>query len=328
LLQLLASPSAGAGAGGMTLGNNAGRTVLAFNGPADQTPLAGTSERGPLSVWGTAFGGWGQTFGDFGSGSHDITARNAGMALGAEYHLAEWDATVGTAFSFGDTNWLLENNLGAGHANFQMFGLYGSKRFGSFYTSGALAFAQLETNAARTVSFSGTNVYGARFHAQDMGLRIEFGRRFVDDDGLGITPYAAIQAQTFRTPAYQEITLTGLPQLALGYLQQTTDDVTHELGVQLNSTASLDDGNEIELRVRLGWVHNYSGALSTVASFQSFADTAFTVSGVQPLKDAARVSLAVASVLSNSLSLSARVSSDLSQSGQSYTGNATLAWCW
>ena len=61
----------------------------------------------------------------------------------------------------------------------------------------------------------------ASFNAQSLGARVESGYRFATMFG-GIAPYAAIQAQSFRTPTYSETDVNG-GGFALGYNGRTGD---------------------------------------------------------------------------------------------------------
>lgn len=328
-LQLLASPSASFEDEGMTSASNAQhRTRLAFNGPAEQTPLSSASERGPLSVWGTVLGGWSHTKGDPGGiGSHNTTAANGGLALGLEYDLADSGFAVGAAVSMGEAKWTVATGLGSGRATYQMIGLYSSKHFGAFYASGAVDGAQFVATTDRAVNYHGVNYYRAHFHAQEIGARLEIGRRF-SDGALGITPYAAVQGQQFRTPGYAEAGPTSSPLLALSYAKQTIEDANHELGVQVDQALWSSDPSALRLGARLGWIHDYSGASNRHASFTQFAGTDFKVNGNPIAQDAARVALFASSTLTDELSISARALSELSQDTQSYAGSLSLAYHW
>jgi outer membrane autotransporter protein len=59
----------------------------------------------------------------------------------------------------------------------------------------------------------------AEFNAQSFGGRVEGGYRFGTVYG-GIAPYAAIQAQSFRTPSYSETDVNG-GGFALAYNSRT-----------------------------------------------------------------------------------------------------------
>jgi outer membrane autotransporter protein len=47
------------------------------------------------------------------------------------------------------------------------------------------------------------------FNAQSVGGRVEAGYRYAVQPAIGVTPYGALQAQSFHTPSRSEIDLTG-----------------------------------------------------------------------------------------------------------------------
>ena len=71
---------------------------------------------------------------------------------------------------------------------------------------------------------SGSQGLSADFNANSWGGRVETGYRFAMTNGLGVTPFGAVQAQRFETPAYAERDLTGLAAFALNYAARTTTD--------------------------------------------------------------------------------------------------------
>jgi outer membrane autotransporter protein len=66
---------------------------------------------------------------------------------------------------------------------------------------------------------------------------VEGGYRFATWYG-GVTPYAAIQAQSFRTPSYTETDLTG-GGFALAYNSRTGTDTRSELGARFDRALAL-----------------------------------------------------------------------------------------
>src|SRR5262245_66361771 len=72
----------------------------------------------------------------------------------------------------------------------------------------------------------------ASFNAQSFGGRVEGGYRFMTYYG-GLTPYAAIQSQTFHTPGYTESDLNG-GGFALGFNSRNATDTRSELGCRFD----------------------------------------------------------------------------------------------
>ena len=149
------------------------------------------------TAWGTGFGGSNRTTGDIAvTGSHDLSASTAGFAGGFDYHLSR-DSVVGLALAGGGTNWSLAQGLGGGKSDAFQAGLYGATKYGPAYLAAAFAFANHWMSTDR-IAFADDHLT-AKFNAQSYGGRLEGGYRFATPY-LGITPYAAIQAQSFHTP--------------------------------------------------------------------------------------------------------------------------------
>jgi outer membrane autotransporter protein len=134
-------------------------------------------------------------------GSHDLSATTAGFAGGLDYHLSR-DSVVGFALAGGGTNWGLAQGLGGGKSDAFQAGVYGATRSGQAYVAAAFDFTNHWMSTDR-FAFAGDHLT-ASFNAQSLGARVESGYRFGVALG-GVTPYAAIQAQSFRTPSYSEI---------------------------------------------------------------------------------------------------------------------------
>jgi uncharacterized protein with beta-barrel porin domain len=88
----------------------------------------------------------------------------------------------------------------------------------------------------RLVTLVGTDHLTADFSANNVGGRVEGGYRFALPGMLGLagrygfTPYAAAQAQAFRTPSYSESAASGSSIFALAYNARTTTTARSELG--------------------------------------------------------------------------------------------------
>jgi autotransporter-associated beta strand protein/T5SS/PEP-CTERM-associated repeat protein len=178
------------------------------------------------SVWGAGYGGSNRTSGDPAVvGSHDLSARTAGGAAGLDYHLSR-DSVVGVALAGGGTNWSLAQGLGGGKSDAFQAGVYGATRWGPAYLAAALSFTNHWMSTDR-FAFAGDHLT-ASFNTQSFGGRVEGGYRFATIYG-GLTPYAAIQAQTFHTPSYSEADLNA-GGFALGFNSRSATDTRSELG--------------------------------------------------------------------------------------------------
>ena len=232
------------------------------------------------SIWGAGFGGSSTTDGNAVVGSNNVTATDYGYAAGMTYHVTP-ATDYGFALGGGGTNWNLAQGLGGGRSDSFEAGLYGTTRWGPAYLSGALAFANhwFDTNRialgdSLTAKFDGQS-YGARAEA---GYR--YGLPFTGGAIVGVTPYAALQAQAFHTPGYSETDLSG-GGFGLTYNAVNSTDTRSELGARFDNLTVLD-GMPLVLRGRLAWAHDWVSNPSLGAVFQALPGSNFTVNGAAP----------------------------------------------
>ena len=267
------------------------RDAFAADMPLKAPPSsASTSFAQRWSVWGSAFGGRNRTDGDAAVGSSNLSARAAGFAAGADYR-ASYDTVLGLAVAIGETNW---SSIGSGKTDTAQVGGYAATRWGDLYLSGALAFAWHNATTDRTLNIAGADHLRATFNAQSFGGRVESGYRFALADTpvarLGLTPYAAVQLQSLRTPGYAENAVSGSNQFALAYASQTVTDTRTELGFWLDSQRALHSGAHLTLRGRAAWVHDFDPESRFNAAFQTLPGASFTVDGAAAPRNAALLS--------------------------------------
>jgi len=175
-----------------------------------KAPKAWAASAPRLSVWGAAYGGTNNTNGDPGRlGSHDLTTHASGFATGLDYRISP-DTTVGFALAGGGTSWSLSQGLGGGRSDVFQAGIYGSRQFGAAYLSGALAYGSHWASTSRIVTVGGTNQLNANYDAQSLGGRLEGGYHVTSWIPFRLTPYGALQAQSFNMPAYSESAAAGV----------------------------------------------------------------------------------------------------------------------
>jgi outer membrane autotransporter protein len=276
------------------------------------------------TVWGGAYGGSNRTTGDLAvTGSHDLSARTAGFAGGLDYHLSR-DSVVGLAFAGGGTNWSLSQGLGGGKSDAFQAGLYGATRWGPAYVAAALAFTNHWMSTDR-FAFAGDHL-AASFTAQSYGGRIESGYRFATWYG-GVTPYAAIQVQSFRTPSYSEADTNGRG-FALSYNSRTGNDTRSELGTRFDRVLALYANAVLSLRVRLAWAHDWVSDPTFAPVFQALPGASFIVNGATPAKNSALASAGTELRLANGVTLLARFDGEFASHSSTYAGTGTIRYSW
>jgi len=306
----------------------AARTRSAF------ASFAGAHDPRRWGVWGAGYGGHGRATGDpLGAGSHDRSVSVFGYAMGIDHRVTP-ATVVGMAFSGGATRYGLAEGHGSGRSEMFQAAVYSSTRIGAGYISAALAYGWHSVTTNRYVTFAGTHHLTAGFSAHNVGGRIEGGYRFAILTApnwparTGVTPYAAVQAQGFRTPTYSEGAVSGSSVFALSYDARTIVTVRTELGAWYDWSSRIDYGTTLVLRTRAAWAHDFWSDPSINASFQALPGLGFTVTGARPATDLLLTSAAAEIWLANGVTLAARFDGEFSGHTQKYAGTGRLRYTW
>jgi outer membrane autotransporter protein len=299
--------------------------AFAADMPVKAPPLAPTVAQ-RWSVWGAAYGGRNRTDGDpVVVGSNNLTATAAGFAMGADYRVSR-DTVVGLATAIGETRWSVAG-LGKGNADVAQFGGYASTRWQNLYLSGAVAGAFYRAATDRTLNIAGTDHLEADFNANSIGGRVEGGWRF-GVTSYGLTPYAAVQVQSVRTPGYSESATSGSNQFALSYTGQTVTDTRSELGVWADTRHLLANGSLLVLRGRAAWVHDYNLDSRINAVFQTLPGASFTVNGAAAARDAALTSAVAELRMTNGVTLAGKFDGEFSGRSTTIAGTGMVRYAW
>ncbi|MGC1562677.1 MAG: autotransporter outer membrane beta-barrel domain-containing protein, partial [Bradyrhizobium sp.] len=318
----------GAAGSGGTLGFAPERAAL-----PDDLALAYAKALGPAAakappfeqrwnVWASGFGGQNTTRGDATVGSHDVSANIGGAAAGADYHLTR-DSVIGFALAGAGTNWSVAQGLGGGRSDAFQAGVYGATRSGPAYLAGTLAFANHWVSTDRTAL---GDQLTAKFDAQSFGGRVEGGYRLVVPFG-GIAPYAALQAQSFRTPTYSETDITG-GGFGLTFQGRSASDTRAELGARFDRAEVVSPDSILTLRGRLAWAHDWDSNPSLAAAFQALPGQSFIVNGATPASDLALVTAGAELAFRNGIALSGKFDGEFASRVQTYAGTVTLRYRW
>jgi len=274
------------------------------------------------TAWGASYGGSSTTNGNGAAGTNNLTAQTFGFAGGMDYHLSP-DTIFGFALGGGGTNWGLANGLGTGRSDAFQAGVYGVTHWGPAYLAGALAFANHWFTTNRSAL---GDALTANFSGQSYGARLEGGYRYAPLPTFGVTPYAALQAQDFHTPAYSEADQTG-GGFGLTYAAMNATDVRTELGTRFDSPAVVA-GMPLLLRSRLAWAHDFVSNPSLGAVFQALPGSNFVVNGAPIPHDSALTSAGAELFLTPRWTLLAKFDGEFANGSQTYAGSGTLRYTW
>lgn len=280
--------------------------------------------------WGAAFGGSSTNRGDAAVvGSHDSNATVGGVAAGADYRFSP-DALAGFSLAGGRTSWNLSGGAGSGSSDAFLTGIYGLQRFGAAYVSGALSYANYWMTTGRNVAVAGADSLQANFNAQSYGGRLEGGYRIPTGWMFDVTPFAAVQVQSFHTPAYGEIAVgASSSQFALNFGARNATDVRTELGTRADKTWLLADASAFKLFGKAAWAHDEVSDPLLTASFIGLTPVAsFVVNGAAPSRDLALLSGGAEWRLANGISLMAKFDGELSDRTMTYAGTGRIRYTW
>jgi autotransporter-associated beta strand protein len=280
---------------------------------------------GRWSVWASGYGGSSTVSGDTSVGTHSTTSRIYGTAVGADYRPSP-DTLFGFALGGAGTNFATSEGLGGGRADLFQMGVFGRHSFGAAYVSAVLAYGWADTTTNRTVTVSGTDNLQGKFNASTFAARGEAGYRLATS-WMGVTPYAALQATSFRLPGYAETATSGSNQFALSYAAKTTNNLRSELGARADKSFLLPEGI-LTLRSRLAWAHDSNTDRSVNPTFQALPGASFTVSGARPAADAALVTTGAEMSWRNGVSLAGSFEGEFSRTTRSYAGKGTVRYVW
>jgi autotransporter-associated beta strand protein/T5SS/PEP-CTERM-associated repeat protein len=279
------------------------------------------------NAWGAAFGGSTRTSGDpSGAGSHDVTARAGAFAAGIDYRVSP-DTVVGFALAGGGAGWDLSAGLGGGRSDTFMAGLRAFTRRGQAYLSGGLSYASSWISTSRTLTV-GPDTLSASFNAQSLGGRLEGGYRIPSALAFAATPYAGVQVQSFRSPAYSESGALGAPDpLGLSYASQTATAVRTELGSRFDRGFVQRDGN-LDLFGRVAWAHDWQSNPNLTATFIGLPAASFVVNGAAPPADLVLLTAGAEWRRRDGWAFLAKLDGELAGRAQTYMGTARVKYSW
>jgi uncharacterized protein with beta-barrel porin domain len=299
--------------------------ALAYDSVLKAPPPA-ASFVGRWTAWGASYGGYNKTDGDPVVGSNTVSVHTDGFAGGMDYHFSP-DTLAGFALAGGGTNWGLAQGLGTGRSDALQVGVYGKTRSGPWYVAAAFAFTD---NWMSTNRIALGDQLDARFNGQSYGGRFETGYRYATPLGggvIGATPYAAVQAQSFHTPSYSEIDLTG-GGFGLNYGAMNATDTRSELGARFDDTNFIGNGMPLTLRARAAWAHDWVSNPVLGAVFQSLPGASFVVNGAAAPKNSALSTVGAELHLTPALSVAAKFDGEFAKGSQTYAGTGTVRYMW
>jgi uncharacterized protein with beta-barrel porin domain len=279
------------------------------------------------NVWAAGFGGSRTTDGNTTLGSNRTTGSIAGAAVGADHWFSP-STVAGFALAGGGTSFSVANG-GSGRSDLFQAGAFIRHSIASSYITATAAYGWQDISTDRLVTAAGAERLRANFNANAFSGRLEAGRRWALPGfvGIGVTPYAAVQATAFDLPAYAETSATGATGFALNYAGKTVTATRSDFGLRGDTSFAVTDAL-LTLRGRAAWAHDYDTDRNVSAVFQSLPGSGFTVSGANAAGDVALTSASAELAFAGGLSLAATFDGEFSDVSRSYAGKGVVRYVW
>jgi fibronectin-binding autotransporter adhesin len=276
--------------------------------------------QGNWMAWTTASASQKTIDGDAQLASHATKITPVSLATGLEYRYND-RSTVGFALSGGNASFSLSDNLGSGSNNAAMLGVYGKFSSGDYGLSAAAFTGFQDTEYKRSVL---TENLSGKANGMSFGGRIEASRK-IDMGAVTLSPYVAMQAQTFRLNGYSEKAADGGgATAALSYGAQSSNSVRSEIGFGVEYAASLRQ----RLNFRVAYAHEYADGVSTKAAFIGAQNAPFTTYGATGYKDSMIVKAGTDYALTNAAKLSGNLTGEFSGASRSIAADVAVKWVW
>jgi uncharacterized protein with beta-barrel porin domain len=317
-------------------GNRGGVTGAGALGYAAERPSAATSAFAALkapvtaqpqwNAWAAGFGAGQSLAGNASTGSASFSDRAAGGSMGVD-HLVNPDLLVGIAAA-APARRSPSTIAPSGRSSKAPVGAYAMQRYGAAI-SAQLAYSHFNNPRRAPSPVSARRNRQGSLASNQLGGRLEIGRAH-DFGHVSVTPFAAIQAARLWQSAYTETSTAGAAPgvLGLSYAAHAVNSLPAFLGVKFDGRADFGNGMIWTPFAHAAWVHEFAPSRTITASMVTVPVPAFTVAGASAASDAARVDLGSRLALNRQWEVSARVSGEFSNLGQSYSGVGALKASW
>ncbi len=297
----------------------AGRAPL----PGDGADLGHSGQR--YTVWGAALGSYGRVGGNPTDGSANRQERSVGVAAGVDVRL-DADAMVGVALAGGQAAATLDGGLGRANADVAQLGTYGQWRRGALTLGAAGAYARMDMETERTISFLGATPAKADYVAHVLSGRVEARYDLPPVAGITVSPVLAMQGQQVQTPGYAETIGGASTGAALRVRSGTGGTARTELGLAADTGLGSAGGVALRATGRLAWAHYVARDNDMTASFSGLPGPSFTTRGARPDGNSALAGAGLEAQLAEGLTLAARMEGEFSGNVSSLGGTARLRY--
>ncbi|KAA3448911.1 hypothetical protein C7I87_18900 [Mesorhizobium sp. SARCC-RB16n] len=289
------------------------------------------------SYWASAGGNGGEISGDAALGSAGTTYRGGNLAAGME-SAGDPNMLVGFALGGSAGSFAVDDRQTSGNIVGAQAGAYVARKWDQFYIDGALAFGLYNNNVHRAATVPGSSTpldpvagvstenWRSNFLSAGFGTNIEAGWRQQMGDGA-ITPFAGLQFAVLSMDAFDETSPDG-GALGLSFDHRVITSLPTSLGLQLDTTIGVGNGQSLQVWGRAAWVHEFEPDRSVKPSFQAAPGTSFVIQGASAAEDAVAVNAGLKMNWSSSTSMFAAFDGKFGDGVQAYGGNVGFRVNW
>jgi outer membrane autotransporter protein len=280
-------------------------------------------------LWATGFGGYNSLDGNSATASPGVDSRTLGFAAGFDYQI-DPTALVGIAAGYTRSTFSVDDRATSGTLDGVHFGVYGVKNFGQVYLAGTAVYASFENDTDRLVDWIFDERAKGDFSSELYRARIEAGWR-QQYYGTNVTPFAALDVAHLSSDSYVESSErpNGDPGiLGLTFESRSASSVRSSLGVQLDTTMVLENGETFTPFARIAWVHEFNTGRGVDSFLTASPGASFSFDGAEPPSDVLQVNAGLKLDIDSGVALFAAFDGEFSGESQKYAGAGGLKITW
>jgi outer membrane autotransporter protein len=294
---------------------------------AQACDVAACDATGPFSVWASGLGGFGAVAGNTNAAA--LTYNQFGGAVGVDYRV-DPRFVVGLGVGYGSGTMWVNNFAGSGWTSTVSAAAYASFTQSGFYADLLAGYGYANNQMQRQIAIpnlqprtaSGSTGANQFLGQAEIGWQVPV----YAPAQASVTPFARFQAVSSTQNAFSE---WGASSISLNIAQQTTNAARSTLGADLAGAIPLGEQRQLDLALRLGWMHEYAylGRPMT-AAFAGAPSAAFTVYGATPPTDYAVISLAAGTRIADATQLYLRYDGQLATGADNHAVTAGVRITW
>lgn len=308
---------------GRQMANDRGASLGGGQSVALDAP--GLDGQSRFSAWVSGIGTTGSVDGN--GNAADLSYSLGGTAFGIGYRV-DPRVQIGIAGAYVGGSQSVDGFMGDGNTEAGSVALHGSFAEGPLYIDGLLGYAYASNDLERKIAVPGVFgiANGASSSNQFLG-QIETGYRFPLDASTtsAITPFGRLQVVSVNQGGFTE---TGFSDFNLTASGQTLTSVRTTLGADFSTRLDIG-GIAMDLRARLGWVHEFGDTTRPfTAAFSAAPWASFTVYGAPEPRDSALIGVGAEAQILENATLFASYDAELGSGSDNHQlwGGIRFAW--